>query len=183
MLRCCHVKRWGVERNMCKRLCGAQCRDIAPEGATLAESNAMLEKVVELAEHLQAETGKKVLWGTAQLFKHPRYMHGAATSEGAPSMLCFLKCTLASTPALALPTATLLVRSHTAPTQMMVARPALSTCMVQPAQGYGGVGGCCATWGVVLAMQAVQNGASCLIKPYGNTWCGPPASWPPRSLK
>ena len=41
----------------------------------------MLDKVVELAEHLQAETGKKVLWGTAQLFKHPRYMHGAATSE------------------------------------------------------------------------------------------------------
>lgn len=40
----------------------------------------MLEKVVELAEHLQKETGKKVLWGTAQLFKHPRFMHGAATS-------------------------------------------------------------------------------------------------------
>lgn len=55
-------------------------RDIAPEGASLAESNAMLEKVVELAEHLQKETGKKVLWGTAQLFKHPRFMHGAATS-------------------------------------------------------------------------------------------------------
>ena len=55
-------------------------RDIAPEGATLAESNAMLDKVVELAEHLQKETGKKVLWGTAQLFKHPRFMHGAATS-------------------------------------------------------------------------------------------------------
>ena len=56
------------------------CRDIAPEGASLAESNAMLDKVVELAEHLQQETGKKVLWGTAQLFKHPRFMHGAATS-------------------------------------------------------------------------------------------------------
>lgn len=55
-------------------------RDIAPEGASLAESNAMLEKVVELAEHLQKETGKKVLWGTAQLFKHPRFAHGAATS-------------------------------------------------------------------------------------------------------
>lgn len=40
----------------------------------------MLDKVVELAEHLQKETGKKVLWGTAQLFKHPRFMHGAATS-------------------------------------------------------------------------------------------------------
>ena len=62
-------------------LCFRVRRDIAPEGNTLAESNAMLDKVVELAEHLQAQTGKKVLWGTAQLFKHPRYMHGAATSE------------------------------------------------------------------------------------------------------
>lgn len=56
-------------------------RDIAPEMPTLAESNAALEKVVELAAHLQAETGKKVLWGTAQLFKHPRFAHGAATSK------------------------------------------------------------------------------------------------------
>ena len=48
---------------------------------TLAESNAALEKVVELAAHLQAETGKKVLWGTAQLFKHPRFANGAATSK------------------------------------------------------------------------------------------------------
>ena len=41
----------------------------------------MLDKVVELAAHLQKETGKKVLWGTAQLFKHPRFAHGGATSE------------------------------------------------------------------------------------------------------
>ena len=81
------MKVLGHASNLHQRPCGAWCRDIAPEGATLAESNAMLEKVVELAEHLQAESGKKVLWGTAQLFKHPRYMHGAATSEGAPSML------------------------------------------------------------------------------------------------
>lgn len=58
-------------------------RDIAPEGATLAESNANLASVVDLAATLQAATGKKVLWGTAQLFKHPRYMHGAATSPNA----------------------------------------------------------------------------------------------------
>ncbi|CAL5221632.1 g3856 [Coccomyxa viridis] len=58
-------------------------RDIAPELGSLAESNAALEKVVELAEHLQKETGKKVLWGTAQLFKHPRFAHGAATSPNA----------------------------------------------------------------------------------------------------
>ena len=59
---------------------GCWDRDIAPEGATLEESNASLERVVEEAAQLQRKTGKKVLWGTAQLFKHPRYMHGAATS-------------------------------------------------------------------------------------------------------
>ena len=58
-------------------------RDIAPEGATLAESNANLASVVALAKELQAASGKKVLWGTAQLFKHPRYAHGAATSNNA----------------------------------------------------------------------------------------------------
>lgn len=45
---------------------------------TLA-STAM--QVVALAKELQAGSGKRVLWGTAQLFKHPRYLHGAATSE------------------------------------------------------------------------------------------------------
>lgn len=38
-------------------------------------------QVVALAKELQEGSGKRVLWGTAQLFKHPRYMHGAATSE------------------------------------------------------------------------------------------------------
>jgi xylose isomerase len=36
--------------------------------------------VVALAEELQATSGKRVLWGTAQLFMHPRYADGAATS-------------------------------------------------------------------------------------------------------
>lgn len=55
-------------------------RDIAPEGKTLKESNANLDKVVALAKELQKGTNIRPLWGTAQLFKHPRYMHGAATS-------------------------------------------------------------------------------------------------------
>ncbi|CAM6091807.1 unnamed protein product [Calypogeia fissa] len=55
-------------------------RDIAPEGATLEESNANLDEVVALAKELQEGTTIRPLWGTAQLFKHPRYMHGAATS-------------------------------------------------------------------------------------------------------
>ncbi|KMZ69302.1 Xylose isomerase [Zostera marina] len=54
-------------------------RDIAPEGNTLKESNANLDEIVTLAKELQ---GTKIhpLWGTAQLFFNPRYMHGAATS-------------------------------------------------------------------------------------------------------
>lgn len=55
-------------------------RDVAPEGKTLQETNAKLDKIIEIALKLQKESGIQLLWGTAQLFKHPRYMHGAATS-------------------------------------------------------------------------------------------------------
>lgn len=55
-------------------------RDIAPEAETLSESNRMLDQLVELAKELQDETGVRLLWGTANLFDHPRYVHGAATS-------------------------------------------------------------------------------------------------------
>jgi len=55
-------------------------RDIAPDGRTLAESNANLDAVIALAKQLQDGTEIRPLWGTAQLFMHPRYMHGAATS-------------------------------------------------------------------------------------------------------
>eukprot|EP00877_Chromochloris_zofingiensis_P006739 jgi/Chrzof1/2318/Cz11g10240.t1 len=58
-------------------------RDIAPEGADLAETNKNLEQVAEVAMELQKGSNKRVLWGTAQLFQHPRYMHGAATSSNA----------------------------------------------------------------------------------------------------
>lgn len=55
-------------------------RDIAPEGRTLAESNANLQRVAEVVERKMAQTGVKLLWGTANLFSHPRYMAGAATN-------------------------------------------------------------------------------------------------------
>jgi xylose isomerase len=55
-------------------------RDIAPEADTLTESNARLDKIVKLAGKLQKEHGKKLLWGTANLFSHPRFMSGASTS-------------------------------------------------------------------------------------------------------
>ncbi len=55
-------------------------RDVAPEGATLAESNANLDRMVDRVEAAMARTGVKPLWGTANLFAHPRYAAGAATN-------------------------------------------------------------------------------------------------------
>lgn len=55
-------------------------RDIAPEQASLADTNRALQQVAEVALELQKGSAIRPLWGTAQLFKHPRYMHGAATS-------------------------------------------------------------------------------------------------------
>ncbi|XP_071538919.1 uncharacterized protein [Panulirus ornatus] len=55
-------------------------RDLAPEGDTLAETNANLDELVDLAAELQRKTGVKLLWATCNLFNHPRYMHGAGTS-------------------------------------------------------------------------------------------------------
>jgi xylose isomerase len=43
--------------------------------------------VAEVALELQKGTNIRPLWGTAQLFKHPRYMHGAATSEHGDAVL------------------------------------------------------------------------------------------------
>ncbi len=55
-------------------------RDVAPEGATLKESCANLDVMVDaLAEHMD-RTGVQLLWGTANLFSHPRYAAGAATN-------------------------------------------------------------------------------------------------------
>ncbi|MCL2139955.1 MAG: xylose isomerase [Treponema sp.] len=55
-------------------------RDIAPEGATPAQSEKNLFAMVAKAKKLQKTAGVKLLWGTANLFSHPRYMNGAATN-------------------------------------------------------------------------------------------------------
>lgn len=55
-------------------------RDLAPEGSTVLESEKNLAELVSLAKDYQKETGVKLLWGTANLFSHPRYMNGAATN-------------------------------------------------------------------------------------------------------
>ncbi|MCI6410686.1 MAG: xylose isomerase [Schaalia hyovaginalis] len=55
-------------------------RDIAPEGDTLRETNAILDKVVDRIEAKMKETGVKLLWNTSSLFTNPRFLSGAATS-------------------------------------------------------------------------------------------------------
>ena len=58
-------------------------RDIAPELDDFNKSTAALGEVVEHLGQLQKATGKKLLWGTACLFSHPRYAQGAGTSPDA----------------------------------------------------------------------------------------------------
>lgn len=58
-------------------------RDIAPEGETLAESNARLDVIAGIFETQMKKYNKKVLWGTANLFSNRRYMNGAGTSPSA----------------------------------------------------------------------------------------------------
>jgi xylose isomerase len=55
-------------------------RDIAPEGDTLRESHAILDRLLERVENAMARSGTRLLWGTANLFGHPRYAAGAATN-------------------------------------------------------------------------------------------------------
>jgi xylose isomerase len=58
-------------------------RDVAPEGKNLAETNKILDQVADLLEAEQKRTGIQLLWGTANLFSHPRFVHGASTSPNA----------------------------------------------------------------------------------------------------
>jgi xylose isomerase len=58
-------------------------RDVAPEGSSLRETNAHLDRVVKVMKEEQQRTGIKLLWGTANLFSNKRFVHGAATSPNA----------------------------------------------------------------------------------------------------
>ncbi|HEX7487448.1 MAG TPA: xylose isomerase [Anaeromyxobacteraceae bacterium] len=55
-------------------------RDVAPEGATPRESLTRLQSMVEVLARHQERTGVRLLWGTANLFSHRRFMAGAATN-------------------------------------------------------------------------------------------------------
>ena len=54
--------------------------DMAPQGNSLKESRANLDAMVDRAAGKQEKTGMRLLWGTANLFSHPRFAAGAATN-------------------------------------------------------------------------------------------------------
>ncbi len=58
-------------------------RDIAPAGKNLSETNQNLDTIVDLIEEKMNEYDINLLWGTACLFDHPRFMNGAASSPNA----------------------------------------------------------------------------------------------------
>jgi xylose isomerase len=55
-------------------------RDVAPEAPTLRQSHAWLDRMLERVEARMQQSGVRLLWGTANLFSHPRYAAGAATN-------------------------------------------------------------------------------------------------------
>ena len=63
-------------------------RDLASHGKSLKDANKQFDAVGKELRKLQKQTGVRLLWGTAQNFVHPRYMHGAATSASADAF-CF----------------------------------------------------------------------------------------------
>jgi xylose isomerase len=54
--------------------------DLVEEGSSIAESEKRLHAMIDYAKEKQAASGVKLLWGTANLFSHKRYMNGASTN-------------------------------------------------------------------------------------------------------
>jgi xylose isomerase len=67
--------------------------DVRPEGKDFVENTKNLNEIVDYLEKKQADTGVKLLWGTANLFSHRRYMGGAATNPD-PDVFAFAGATV-----------------------------------------------------------------------------------------
>ncbi|GAA4174441.1 xylose isomerase [Shinella granuli] len=67
--------------------------DVRPEGRDFVENTKNLNEIVDYFEKKQAETGVKLLWGTANLFSNRRYMGGAATNPD-PDVFAFAAATV-----------------------------------------------------------------------------------------
>ena len=63
-------------------------RDVAPEGQTFQESAANFETILDDLERSMNASGVQLLWGTANLFGHPRYAAGAATNPNPEVFAC-----------------------------------------------------------------------------------------------
>ncbi|OTN93997.1 xylose isomerase [Enterococcus faecium] len=57
--------------------------DIAPAGDSLEEFFQNIDAITDLIKEKMEQTGIKLLWNTANLFSHPRFVHGAASSSNA----------------------------------------------------------------------------------------------------
>jgi xylose isomerase len=69
--------------------------DVRPDGKNFAENAARLDEIAGIFEKKQAESGVKLLWGTANLFSHRRYMAGAATNPD-PEVFAYAAATVKS---------------------------------------------------------------------------------------
>ena len=69
--------------------------DARPEGETFAQSDRNLSEIVDYMQGKQEATGMKLLWGTANLFSHPRFMAGAASNPD-PEVWAYSAATVAS---------------------------------------------------------------------------------------
>lgn len=69
--------------------------DVRPEAETLAQSIARLDQIADVFAEKQAKSGVKLLWGTANLFSHRRYMAGAATNPD-PDVFAYAAATVKS---------------------------------------------------------------------------------------
>jgi xylose isomerase len=54
--------------------------DMIEDSENISEYERRMQSLTDMAKEKQAETGVKLLWGTANLFSHPRYMNGASTN-------------------------------------------------------------------------------------------------------
>ncbi|MDR3364974.1 MAG: xylose isomerase [Clostridiales Family XIII bacterium] len=62
--------------------------DLVPEAADINETNRRIDEIADHLAEKQAESGRKLLWGTANMFSNPRFMNGAGSSNSA-EVFCF----------------------------------------------------------------------------------------------
>jgi len=69
--------------------------DVRPEGGSFTENTSRLDEITDYFAGKMEETGTKLLWGTANMFSHRRYMSGASTNPD-PDVFAFAAATVKS---------------------------------------------------------------------------------------